>query len=502
MNINIYNRKQKWKLILLAIAMLIVGLSLWYTSILVKNISKEERRKAILWAEAIQKKASLVKYTEEFFEKLKEEEKKKVEIWAEATKRLIQANYSEDITFYSDIIAGNTTIPVILTDENDNITSAINIDIDIKKHKKLEGKLKEDFTHQEPIVVKYGNKKNILYYKDSKILSELRNVLHDIISSFISEVVLNTASVPVIITDSTKTKVIDFGNIKPEDLNDPISTMKILSKMEASNRPIEIELPNQGKNYIFYENSSTLMQLKYYPYLQFLIIGLFLFIAYFAFSSTRKAEQDNVWLGMAKETAHQLGTPLSSLIGWVEFLKLKGIDETSTKEIEKDIERLKNITERFSKIGSTPTLENVNIVDVIENSIEYIKTRTSQKIKFRIVNTAKENLFVPINTALFEWVIENLCKNAIDAMNGSGTIYINICDEVNHIYIDIKDTGKGIQKSKFKTIFNPGYTSKHRSWGLGLTLAKRIVEKYHSGKIYVKSSIPNQGTTFRIILNK
>ncbi|MDP4268161.1 MAG: HAMP domain-containing sensor histidine kinase [Bacteroidota bacterium] len=499
---NIYSKKQRWKLLLLAAAILIVGLSLWYTNTLVKNISKEERNKAILWAEAIQRKASMVKYTEQFFDKLKAEEKKKVEIWAEATKRLICANYTEDLTFYSDIIAGNTTIPVILTDENNNITSVVNVDDSIKKYKKLEGKLKEDFTRQKPIIVRYGDKKNILYYKESKILTELRNMMQDLINSFISEVVLNTASVPVIITDSTKTKIIDFGNINPYKLKDSISISKMISSMSESNKPITIDLPNNRKNYIFYENSSLLTRLKYYPYIQFLIIGLFLLIAYLAFSATRKAEQDNVWLGMAKETAHQLGTPLTSLMGWVEFLKLKGLDESSGKEIEKDIERLRSITERFSKIGSTPSLEKVNIVEVIENSVEYIKTRTSEKVKFRIINTSKEELYVPLNVPLFEWVIENLCKNSIDAMNGCGAIHITICNELKHIYIDISDSGKGIHKSKFKTIFNPGFTSKQRGWGLGLTLAQRIVEKYHSGKIYVKSSTLNKGTTFRIILRK
>jgi signal transduction histidine kinase len=205
---------------------------------------------------------------------------------------------------------------------------------------------------------------------------------------------------------------------------------------------------------------------------------------------------------MAKETAHQLGTPLSSMVAWMELLKLKGLDEETIREIEKDVQRLETITDRFSKIGSAAKLEKTNIVAVVHDTVSYIRSRVSARVIFTITPGPDQEMMIPLNLHLFEWVIENLCKNAVDAMEGNGTVNIEITDDVDHIHIDIGDTGKGIPKSRFQTIFRPGYTSKTRGWGLGLTLTKRIVENYHSGKIFVKSSTLNKGTTFRIIMKK
>jgi signal transduction histidine kinase len=205
---------------------------------------------------------------------------------------------------------------------------------------------------------------------------------------------------------------------------------------------------------------------------------------------------------MAKETAHQLGTPLSSLIAWLEFLKMKGADPSYTNEIEKDIIRLQTITERFSKIGSAPALQKENVHQVLQHSVDYIKTRTSDKVSFTISDTGNNVVFAPMNIPLFEWVIENILKNSIDAMNGSGIIKMTITDQHQFVYIDISDTGKGVSKGSYKTIFKPGYTTKKRGWGLGLSLSKRIIEDYHDGQIFVKNSEPNKGSTFRIVLKK
>ncbi len=220
------------------------------------------------------------------------------------------------------------------------------------------------------------------------------------------------------------------------------------------------------------------------------------------FSQARRSEQNQVWVGMAKETAHQLGTPLSSMMGWVELLKLKGVDRETLSEIEKDVNRLGTITDRFSKIGSQPRLESADIVKLVYDTISYIRSRTSPKVSFTITPELDKEIMVPVNIHLFEWVIENLCKNAVDAMDGSGEVNIDISEDDLNVIIDITDTGKGIQKSLQKTIFNPGYTSKQRGWGLGLTLSRRIINNYHSGDIFVRSSVINKGTTFRIILNK
>ncbi|NVO02602.1 MAG: HAMP domain-containing histidine kinase [Bacteroidetes bacterium] len=500
---NIYSKKQRWKWILLASAMLIVAGSLWYTSILVKKISRDEREKVQFWADAIQKKASLVKYTEEFFEKIKIEERKKVELFAGAMVRMINAENSEDLTFYANIISDNDNIPVILTDDTLRINTAVNVDFSTDSVKVLKGKLLKEFSTFKPIIVNLGgNSKNYVFYKESKLFTELRKVLNENIKSFIGEVVINSASVPVIITDSTKEKVKAFANLDSTKITDKAYLSQTILEMESQNKPIEVELVSYGKSYIFYHDSNLLIQLRNYPYFQFGIIGLFLLVAYFLFSTARKAEQNQVWVGMAKETAHQLGTPLSSLYAWIEILKLQEVDAETIKELGKDIKRLDVITQRFSNIGSLPKLKEENVVVVLYEAIEYLKSRTSKKVDFSINVPETSDIIVPLNIHLFEWVIENLCKNAVDAMAGVGSINIDIVDDITMIYIDISDTGKGITKSKFKTIFNPGYTSKQRGWGLGLTLAKRIIENYHDGKIFVKQSTLSKGTIFRIVLKK
>lgn len=296
--------------------------------------------------------------------------------------------------------------------------------------------------------------------------------------------------------------MIAYGNLPDNKMKEPAFVQKTLDAMKSQNRPIEVNLADTGIRYIFYKDSFLLTQLKYYPFVMFGVFSIFLFIAYLLFSTARKSEQNQVWVGMAKETAHQLGTPLSSMIGWVELLKLKGLDEETVTEIEKDVLRLETITDRFSKIGAAARLEPYNIVRVIYDSVNYIKSRVSPKVRFTITPEISTQIITPINLHLFEWVIENLCKNAVDAMEGNGFIHIEVTEDTSQVVIDITDSGRGIQKSRFKTIFHPGYTSKTRGWGLGLTLSKRIIDNYHSGKIFVKSSTIGKGTTFRIILKK
>jgi signal transduction histidine kinase len=271
--------------------------------------------------------------------------------------------------------------------------------------------------------------------------------------------------------------------------------------MEGENTPIMVSFGEQGISYIFYKDSELLTIMKFFPIAQILIIAVFLAIAYLLFSYSRRAEQNRVWAGMAKETAHQLGTPLSSIMAWIELLKMREGNEEAVAEIEKDIERLEIITERFSKIGSEMKLDNNDIVEIISNSIDYLRPRTPKKINY-IVNLPEKEILLPVNGPLFSWVIENICKNAIDAMDGSGTITVQLKEESRHVIIDFSDTGKGISITEQKAIFNPGYTSKKRGWGLGLSLSKRIIRDYHQGKIFVKSSVTGKGTTFRIVLRK
>ncbi|MDD5570634.1 MAG: HAMP domain-containing sensor histidine kinase [Bacteroidales bacterium] len=500
---NIYLQKRQWKVMLVIAALLIVVTSLWYTNQFAKNLALEERQKVKLWAEAIQKKASLVKYTEELFNKIKDDERVKVEIWAEAMHRLLKEENTKDLTFYINIISSNKNIPIILTDKNDIVSSSINLNFKINQNKKIPDSIKKEFSKYPPIQVRYRKQTlSLLYYKDSKLFADLQNVMNDLIKTFISEVVINSASVPVIFTDSTQTKVIASGNINPGKIKNKEYVLQKLSTMASQNKPIEVQLSGKTKNYIFWEDSFLLRQLRYYPYVLFFIIGLFLLVSYFIFSNVRKAEQNKVWVGMAKETAHQLGTPLSSLIAWIEYLKLKNVEQSIITELAKDVKQLEIVTERFSKIGSEPKLEETNITKTLNECINYMKLRVSEKIKFSVI-TYDNDVCVPLNMHLFNWVIENLFKNAVDAIgDNAGNIDIIITSENKLINIDITDSGKGVQKSKFKTIFKPGYTSKQRGWGLGLSLSKRIIEQYHNGKIFVKNSSINKGATFRIVLRK
>ena len=382
---NIYSKKQTWKLVLFITAVIIGISSLWYTNVLVKKLSDEERKKAELWAEGMKQLSSL-------------------------------ENTDQDVSFVFEVVRNNETVPVILTDDKDSVICFRNLD--------------------------------------------------------------------------------SLKSLKPEFLKVQLQIMK------QQHERIEIKFSPTQSQFIYYKDSLILTKLAYYPFIQLGVIFLFILVSYFAFSISRKAEQNQVWLGLSKETAHQLGTPISSLMAWSELLKLQSIDAQLVSELEKDVSRLQTITDRFSKIGSAPVLTSTNIHTVVSSASNYMKSRTSSKVVFNLHATENQEIYVPINEALFEWVIENLCKNAVDAMDGSGTIDVYITDNVQVVYVDIKDSGKGVAKSKFKTIFQPGYTTKQRGWGLGLSLSKRIIETYHNGKIFVKSSGLNSGTTFRIALKK
>ncbi len=381
---NSYRFNRIIKPVILILAMMIGAISLWYTNNLTKKMEKEEELK--------------------------------IKTWAKATAQLASSDFSVDLTFLLEIVSQNTTIPVILTDENENVTSWRNLD-----------------------------------------------------------------------------------SAKAARNNDYI--IKTLEKMKSAHEPIVLNYFEGQKVKVFYLDSKILTRLKYYPFVQLIIISVFLIISYLAFSYSRRSEQNLVWVGMSKETAHQLGTPLSSLMAWIEISRE---DESSNKEIlkemEKDVNRLEIITERFSKIGSDPKLEPLDIVKELETSIDYLKNRTSKLVTFAVNNHLQTPVLININTYLFAWAIENLTKNAIDAMDGVGSITFNIEQRGHNAIIDISDTGKGIPANRFKTIFKPGFTTKKRGWGLGLSFVKRIIENYHKGHIIVKESFHNKGTTFRITL--
>jgi len=342
-------------------------------------------------------------------------------------------------------------------------------------------------------------KKIELWAEGMKQLSNIENTNKDI--TFIFEVIQNNTTVPVILTDE-KDSILSCRNFSFPKNDSPENVRAILNKMRNSHEPILVTLLDGKKNYIYYKDSTTLVRLTYYPYALISIIIVFLIITYFAFSQARRAEQNRIWIGLAKETAHQLGTPTSSLLACLDMLKEGSQNRAIAIELEKDIFRLEKIADRFSKIGSIPSLEQRNIIEIINISTDYLKNRVSNRIKFTRLYDEKESVFIPINAILIEWVIENIVRNAVDAIQGDGEIIFSIHDHIQVVYIDISDNGRGIPKSKFKKIFEPGYTTKSRGWGLGLTLSKRIIEEYHNGKIFINYSEINKGTSFRIVLPK
>jgi signal transduction histidine kinase len=317
---------------------------------------------------------------------------------------------------------------------------------------------------------------------------------------FFLKVLSNNETIPVIVVDSAD-NIMFSRNLNPSKTDNQKYINRKLRQMKEENDPFEIVISKEDRQFLYYGHSIILNKLVYYPYVQLAIILLFIMVSYFAFSASRKTEQNKVWVGLSKETAHQLGTPISSLLAWLEIMRSKKTDQEMLNELEKDIKRLEKITERFSKIGSKPILNKENIREVIEHVIKYLKTRSSDKVLY-YTHLPQDELIIPLNAELFEWVIENVCKNAIDAIDGSGKIDISITDHTQVVYIDIADNGRGIPKSKYKTIFKPGYTTKERGWGLGLSLSKRIVEEYHRGKIFVNDSELDHGTTIRIVLKK
>lgn len=387
---DIYSNRSTYKLVIILVALLIGGLS--------------------------------VVYTNELVNKLAERERKLIDLSAKGYKEIASTEFSESQGFlFKEIIEANTSVPVILTDEEGNYISHRNFEVP---------------SGMNP-------EKEAAYFK------------------------------------------------------------KEIEAMKAQYPPIAIEIAGL-KQYIYYRNSKLINQLRYYPYIQLAVIGMFILMGYLAFSISRNAEQNRVWVGLAKETAHQLGTPISSLLAWSEYLRTKPEieEEGIVDEMDKDIHRLQMITARFSSIGSEQKLQLEDLGEMVSQSIDYLRSRVSKRVQITVeIEPEGAQVMAYINRPLFEWVIENISKNAVDAMGGEGKLNLRIVELTEgNVQMDISDTGKGIPKNQFKKVFEPGFTTKKRGWGLGLTLARRIVEQYHKGKIFVKSSEPGKGTTFRILL--
>ena len=326
-----------------------------------------------------------------------------------------------------------------------------------------------------------------------------KSLENDNISNLTLEVLKNNSTTPMIKVN--KNGEIEYNNIEDLNVKDSIKINKLIRKFKSENSPIKIYYDNKVIETLYYGNSDVINKLKYYPLALILIILLFISLIYFYYKSSKVASLNMLWTGMAKETAHQIGTPLTSLMGWVEILKSKNIDSSYINEIEKDIDRLNIISERFNKIGSKPILKITNLTSLTQISLDYLKTRISKRVKIEFTSSNTE-LYCLLNEQLYSWTIENIIKNSIDAIKGDGDILIKITEKKSILKITINDNGSGINKSDFKKIFNPGYTSKKRGWGLGLSLSKRIIEDYHNGKIFVKSSEKNVETIIQIEFDK
>ena len=498
---NIYTRKRWWNLALTVLAVIIITISIYYTNRLVKRFAAQESKQIKMWAEAVQSHAELMNYTKVFFNEVGEQEQKRVQLLAKAYESFLEAGPEENTSIYLDIIQSNISIPVVIADNSGKIELSINLPEHLKDKTKFDREMMGEFNVYQPIKIDLFGKKKWLYYKESLIFTELKDVLDDLFELFINDVTDNAVGAPVIIIDSTDNSVLAYGNLDSIKMKDTKYVENQIHTMQEECVPIKVNYLDNNKIYIYYRRSDLLMQMRYFPLVQILIFGLFVLLAYLLFSYVRRSEQNQVWAGMAKETAHQIGTPLSSLMGWIELLKMEEKPFYGTAEMEYDLDRLDTITKRFSKIGSIPTLEPTDVVASIDKTMKYMQRRLSSKFEFDIQLPDRE-IVVPLNAPLFSWVLENLTKNAIDAMEDKGKITVELTEDDDNVFIDISDTGKGLPRSMYKQIFSPGYTSKKRGWGLGLSLAKRIIENYHKGKIFVKNSVVGQGSTFRIILKK
>ena len=517
MSVSLYSNKQKWKIILLVFAILLVGLSLLASNNIVGKVSDREKDRATQWADAIRKKVELVQLTNNTFSQLRDKEREKMQLWIEATKEVSKPsslNVNSDVTFPFQIINQNKNIPVILVGNDDQISGHINLDFDIddleddypnSSEKELQKafddsllaltrewrKLNDPFTIEvyEGLFMTY-------YYSDSKAIVRLEEERDSLFQAFNKELIDNEGLVPVLLLTEDGDSVVG-SNLGPEEIQkEKIPALK--KRLAKSNDPFPIEFGDREALVLYYDSSPELRQLQYFPYIQFFIIGLFAIIGYLIFSTFRKAEQNQVWAGMAKETAHQLGTPLSSLMAWTELLDAEPKNQAYTMEMRKDIERLDKVTDRFSKIGSEAKLLDTDISGTVERVVKYLRPRISSKVE--LVYEPVEMIESPHNGPLLEWVIENVVKNAVDAMEANGKVQVTIKRVPENVIIDIEDNGKGLPAKLQKRIFEPGFSTKKRGWGLGLSLVKRIVSDYHKGKIFVLSSEVGKGTTFRITL--
>ncbi len=495
--LNLHLPRSKW--ILLAFTIVLALAALWQINRIGNQIRTSESQKVKLWASAINQKAQLVKTTDQFFYNIGLDEQRKMQMYIDVLQSFNDAEPDANLRFslaYVNYIVDSCQTPILIVDKDSIITVPQEM-----SGQKLTPEMLESFSRYKPFSYRLWGMPMTLYYKESRTYTELRHVLEDLTQSFLDEVANNSIFVPVIIVDSMRCEVLGVGNIDSAEIATPEQLSERLHQMDNENTPLQLDLPNHRHAYVFYESTPLLRMLSWLPVFYIFIFMVLIIISYNLFRTARDMEQNKVWVGLAKETAHQLGTPISSLIAWTDYLEDKTLTPQYADEVRKDLRRLETITHRFSKIGSQPDMSDQDLNATIRNAVSYLESRSPKKVKF-VVNLPDKPLTVSHNAYLLEWVVENICKNAIDAMSGDGTITIIASQDAKQIYLDLGDTGKGITPNMQKKIFQPGFSTKQRGWGLGLSLSKRIVEQYHHGRLFLKYSLPGQGTVFRLVLRK
>ena len=491
--------KQQLKLVVLSLTIVLALAALWQVQRVAREVRHEEQEKVRLWAGAISQRAHMLEVTQRFFEQATLDEHRKMQIYTDILQSFNDPDLSTDLRFslaYVNYIVDSARTPIIITTARDSIISAPQELAD----QKLEGELLKEYSVNPPFHYRLWGMPMTLYYKESQYYTQLRELLDGFTRTFLADITQNSVKVPVLVVDSSHTRVIASGNLKNGDLKTGKSGRISLSSFH--NDPIKFTLPNGGHAWVYYEDTLLLRALQWLPLFYFFIAAVLLVVSYYLFRTTHTMEQNRIWVGLAKETAHQLGTPLSSLSGWLEYLRGKEFTPQYAAEVEKDLLRLETITQRFSKIGSMPELQESDVKEATLAAVGYLQNRAPRRVRFSVSFPDDEPFLAPLNPTLFQWVVENLCKNAIDAMDGEGTITIVASQDARKIYVDISDTGKGMSSSVQKHIFDSGFTTKTRGWGLGLPLARRIVNQYHRGRLYLKYSVPGQGSAFRIVLRK
>ncbi len=491
--------KPRLKYILLALTIALAFWALWQVHHVAGQLRQSEEAKVRLWASAIGQRNELASATQQFFREATLDEQRKMALYTDILQSFAEPDLNTDLGFslrYVNYIVDSSHTPIIITSARDSI---ISVPQELSGTK-LEGDLLEEYSQNPPFTYNLWGMQMTLYYKESEYYTRLREVLEGFTQSFLSDITQNSVLVPVIIVDSTRRHIVATGNIDSSLIDTPERLQTHLASV--SNTPIEITLPSGGLSYVYYETTPLLRALRLVPLFYFIIAAVLVLVSYYLFRTARSAEQNRIWVGLAKETAHQLGTPLSSLTGWLEYLRGKEFTPAYAAEVEKDLHRLETITRRFSKIGSVPELKNDNVQEATLAAVSYLQSRSPRRVHFNVSFPEGETFLAPLEQYLFQWVIENLCKNAIDAMEGDGTITITASQDARNIYLDISDTGRGMSPSVQRHIFESGFTTKTRGWGLGLPLARRIINQYHRGRLYLKYSVPGQGTCFRIVLKK